>query len=66
MLKVDNMGKNNKKSNWYEFMVKGMLIHDDKYIYPEFEYINNHTKVKMICPEHGPFGWSRLSRMWFK
>lgn len=31
-------------------------VHGDKYIIPDdFEYINNRTKVKLICPEHGEF-----------
>ena len=38
-----------------EFINKSILVHDDKYDYSLVEYINNKTKVKIICPEHGIF-----------
>jgi len=31
------------------------LVHDDNYDYSLVEYINNKTKVKIICPIHGVF-----------
>ena len=32
------------------------MVHGDKYIIPEdFEYINNKTKLHIICPIHGDF-----------
>ena len=30
-------------------------IHDNKYDYSKVNYINNITKVEIICPEHGSF-----------
>ena len=30
-------------------------VHGDKYDYSELEYVNAHTKMKIICPEHGEF-----------
>ena len=30
-------------------------IHGDKYDYSKVEYIDSHTKVCIICPEHGEF-----------
>lgn len=30
-------------------------VHGDKYDYSELEYVNAHTKMKIICPEHGVF-----------
>lgn len=30
-------------------------IHGDKYDYSNFEYVNAHTKGKIICPKHGEF-----------
>ena len=44
--------KNNKHSI-DEFIQKSKLIHGDKYDYSKVEYINSHTKVCIICPEHG-------------
>ncbi len=38
-----------------EFINKARKIHGDKYIYSKVEYINNYTKVCIICPEHGEF-----------
>jgi len=47
--------KNVKKSNTDEFIEKAKKIHGDKYDYSKVEYINNHTKVCIICPVHGEF-----------
>jgi len=38
-----------------EFIHKAKAVHGDKYDYSKVEYINNHTKVTIICPEHGEF-----------
>lgn len=38
-----------------EFIQKARKIHGDKYNYSKVEYVNNHTKVCIICPEHGEF-----------
>ena len=43
------------KSNNEEFIEKARKIHGDKYDYSKVNYINNHTKVCIICPEHGEF-----------
>ena len=37
------------------FVEKAKEIHGDKYDYSKVEYINNHTKVCIICPKHGEF-----------
>ena len=37
------------------FIEKAKKIHGDKYDYSKVEYINTHTKVCIICPEHGEF-----------
>jgi hypothetical protein len=39
----------------YEFIERANKIHNDKYIYDEINYINNYTKVNIICPLHGSF-----------
>lgn len=41
--------------NTDSFIEKAKLIHSDKYDYSKVEYINNYTKVCIICPEHGEF-----------
>jgi len=38
-----------------DFIKKSKEIHGDKYDYNLVDYKNNHTKVKIICPEHGIF-----------
>ena len=47
--------QSNKKEG---FIQKAKEIHSDKYDYSKVEYINNHTKVCIICPEHGEF-WQK-------
>jgi hypothetical protein len=37
------------------FVSKATGIHGDRYDYSKVEYHNAHTKVTIICPEHGPF-----------
>ena len=37
------------------FIEKAIKIHGDKYDYSKINYINNHTKVCIVCPEHGEF-----------
>jgi hypothetical protein len=44
-----------KKSSKEEFINKSNTIHNFKYNYSLVEYINNKTKVKIICKEHGVF-----------
>ena len=38
-----------------EFIKKAIYKHGDKYDYSKTNYINSHTKVCIICPEHGEF-----------
>ena len=38
-----------------EFIEKARRVHGNKYDYSKVEYINNKTKVCIICPEHGEF-----------
>ena len=37
----------------FEFIEKAKKIHGDKYDYSKVEYVNNKTKVCIICPIHG-------------
>jgi len=41
-----------------EFIEKARKAHGDKYDYSKVEYVNNKTKVCIICPEHGEF-WQK-------
>lgn len=43
-----------KKSS-EDFIKEAKQIHGDKYDYSLVKYYNTHTKVKIICPEHGAF-----------
>ena len=38
-----------------EFVKRSKIIHGDKYDYSKVNYVNNHTKVCIICPKHGEF-----------
>lgn len=44
-----------KKLTKEEFIERAKLLYEDKYIYDLTEYINNKTKVKIICKKHGVF-----------
>lgn len=46
---------NNDKMTTEEFIKKAKEIHGDKYDYSKVVYVNNSTKVKLICPKHGEF-----------
>ena len=46
------------KSNNDTFVTMAKEIHGDKYDYSKVEYVNNRTKVCIICPEHGEF-WQK-------
>ena len=43
-----------------QFIKKAKLIHGNKYCYSKVKYTNAHTKVCIICPEHGEF-WQKPS-----
>ena len=38
-----------------QFIEEAKKIHGNKYDYSKIKYINNHTKICIICPEHGEF-----------
>ena len=38
-----------------KFIKKANVKFNNKFDYSKVKYINNHTKVKIICPEHGEF-----------
>lgn len=43
------------RSNLKEFVNKVKSIHGDKYDYSKVEYINNNTKILIVCFIHGDF-----------
>lgn len=40
------------------FKERAQMVHGGKYDYSKVEYINNHTKVCIVCPKHGEF-WQK-------
>ena len=44
-----------RKLTTEQFIEKARKIHGNKYDYSKVKYINNHTEVCIICPEHGEF-----------
>lgn len=46
--------KKHKYSN-DEFIQKASLVHNNKYNYNNTNYINNYTKVRILCKSHGDF-----------
>lgn len=46
-----------------EFVEKSKQIHNDSYDYSQVKYINNHSKLKIICPVHGEFWQMTLNHM---
>ena len=45
----------NLRSNKNEFLEKATKIHNEKYDYSKVDYINNSTKIIIICKEHNEF-----------
>lgn len=45
----------NQRDTTESFIDKVKQIHGDKYSYELVEYVDNNTKVKIICPVHGVF-----------
>ena len=43
------------KNSTQDFIKKATQIHNNKYNYSEFDYIDSYTKSKIICPIHGVF-----------
>ena len=48
-------GVEKQTSTKEEFIKKAKEIHGDKYDYSKVDYSNAHTKVCIICPNHGEF-----------
>ena len=44
-----------RKLTTEEFIRRARKVHGDKYDYSKTNYVNNNTKVTIICPIHGEF-----------
>lgn len=44
-----------KRKTTEQVVSEFIVIHGNKYDYSKVEYVNNYTKVCIICPEHGKF-----------
>lgn len=49
------MCSKNKRMTTDDFILRAKAIHGEKYDYSKVNYINNRTKVTIICPNHGEF-----------
>jgi len=47
-----------KKTDIEDWIETAKKLHNNKYDYSKVEYVNAHTKVCIICPEHGEF-WQK-------
>lgn len=52
-----------RKLTCEEFIARAREIHGTKYDYSQVEYVNNSTKVKIICSVHGVFEQSPQKHM---
>lgn len=50
-----------KKYTKEKFIIESQKVHGNKYDYSKIEYVNNRTKICIICPEHGEF-WQTPSK----
>lgn len=48
-------GKDVKRKTTEQFIEDAKKVHGDKYDYSEVKYINNKSKVTIVCPRHGEF-----------
>lgn len=51
------------KSNTKDFIEKSVIIHKNFYDYSLVEYVDNKSKVKIICKIHGIFSQIPLSHL---
>ena len=52
-----------KRKTTKEFVEQAKSLHVDKYDYSKVEYVNNSTKVCIICPIHGEFWQSPANHL---
>lgn len=49
------MCSKNKKDTTESWTLKASVVHQNRYDYSKVNYVNNKSKVCIICPEHGDF-----------
>jgi very-short-patch-repair endonuclease len=54
---------NNVTLALYEFIVKANKIHGNKYDYSQVNYVNNRTKINIVCKLHGVFEQKQFSHL---
>ena len=54
----------NAKLTDENFISKSKLIHGNKYDYSKVNYVNNKTKVCIICPKHGEFYQTPINHLY--
>ena len=52
-----------KKLTKEQFILRAREVHGWKYDYSKVEYVNNRTKVCILCPDHGEFWQLPLSHL---
>ena len=58
--------KISKTKTTEQFIYEAKRVHGNKYDYSKVEYVNNKTKVCIICPEHGEFWQEPSTHVSFK
>src|SRR6056300_1433370 len=56
--KLQTAGVKMPKKTLEEVIVEFREVHGDRYDYSKVNYVNSHTKVTIICSEHGVF-WQK-------
>lgn len=56
----------NKKKTQQQFIEDCIKIHGEKYDYSKSKYVNDYTKVEIICKKHGPFFQKPNAHIWSK
>ena len=46
---------NKRRKSLEQFIEDARKVHGDKYDYSKVQYIDNRTKVCIVCPIHGEF-----------
>lgn len=55
--------RNKTKKSQSVFITEASIVHNSRYDYSKVKYINNNTKVTVICPEHGEFTQSPIKHL---
>ena len=52
-----------KKLTQEEFVERATKVHNGKYDYSKVVYVNNYTKVCIVCPIHGEFSQTPMNHL---